>query len=226
MQKVINFPRTDITVAVNIKAQPNTDSLDAAAASIGSRSHHIGEGAFSVVYKAKDRNSTGSNSKFYALKRMLLQSPECAQIAKIEIDSFQKFRHSHIIPLVDHTESVEQGRRVAYLLLPFCANGSLRHRLNLLVHSNPSSSSSIENGFSRLTNLRQVLSDFRDICDALNVLHSCQPSYVHQDIKPDNILLDDQWRPLLTDFGSVRRADVAINTRNDVSYFMMVCRTV
>lgn len=31
-----------------------------------------------------------------------------------------------------------------------------------------------------------------------------------------NVLIGDDGTPLLTDFGSVRLADIAINTRNDV----------
>ncbi len=46
------------------------------------------------------------------------------------------------------------------------------------------------------------------------MLHDHSPSYIHQDLKPENILLDDSERCLLTDFGSVRLADVDVVDRN------------
>ena len=64
-------------------------------------------------------------------------------------------------------------------------------------------------------NLYDTLVDFAAICSAFNVLHASNPSYVHQDIKPENILIDDDGTPLLTDFGSVRLANVTVNTRAD-----------
>lgn len=165
LRKSLTFPSSQISVSV----LSNNDN------------QHIGEGAFSIVLKAKDR----STDRYYALKRMLLQSPECVAIAKNEIDAFHRFQHSHILPLVDCVESTEQGRRVMYLLLPYCAQGSLRQVLTLQLQQH--------SGISRLP-LREVLYQFKQICEALQVLHAFSPSYVHQDIKPDVSL----FSPLLS----------------------------
>jgi serine/threonine protein kinase len=185
---VIHFPFADVSIELRL------DPLQT----------QIGEGAFSVVWRV---NQVAHKNRHYAVKRMLLQSPDCMRIAQTEIDAFNRFRHINILSLLDCTEINEGTHRVTYLLLPFCSNGSLRSRLNLMLDAKVARPP-----------LRTVLSQFRDICEALNVLHLYQPSYVHQDIKPDNILLDDHLKPLLTDFGSVRRADVVVNSRNDVSH--------
>eukprot|EP01035_Chromulina_nebulosa_P020003 gene20003-25976_t len=58
-----------------------------------------------------------------------------------------------------------------------------------------------------------MLIDYKQILEAVNLLHSYQPSYIHQDIKPENILIDSDGTPLLTDFGSVRLAEIHITSR-------------
>ena len=42
------------------------------------------------------------------------------------------------------------------------------------------------------------------LCEALTVLHGA--NLVHRDIAARNVLLDDKWRPVLTDFGLSRTA--------------------
>ena len=157
-RKIITFPHSNISAVLL-----STDAT------------HIGEGAFSLVLKAKDSNSTHNHTKYYALKRMLLQSTECHVIVKNEIEAFQRFQHEHIIPLLDYVESTEKGRLVMFLLLPYCAQGSLRTVLTTHLQ---------QKGIIKFT-LQEVLYQFQHICDALLVLHQYQPAYVHQDIKPD-----------------------------------------
>ncbi len=165
---------------------------------------NIGEGAFSTVYRVKERR-TGHP---YALKRMLLQSPEGIDIANNEIQAFRRFKHRNILQLIDFHEVLESSnRKVMYLLLPYCHAGSLRNRLNDI----------LENKVNKLS-IRQTLVQFQQICEAVNVLHTFHPTtYIHQDIKPENILFNDEGVPLLTDFGSVRVAEVHVETRKDVS---------
>ena len=136
-----------------------------------SNNKNIGEGAFSVVLKA---SKAFDSSQHYALKRMILQSHELERIAMAEIDAFQTFRHRHILNLIDHTKTTEKGHNVVYLLFPYMDRGSLRDHLNLTIKDKRSRKP-----------LNSILKDFADICEALNVLHSHHPSYVHQDIKPE-----------------------------------------
>ena len=125
-----------------------------------------GEGAYSTVYKA---TQAFTQEPVYALKRMLIQSDEIRQIANTEIDAYNKFRHPHIIKLLDHARATESGKRVVYLLFPFMERGSLRD----------SPGTTVRNQRTLIT----VLSKFVHICEALNVLHKETPAYVHQDIK-------------------------------------------
>jgi serine/threonine protein kinase len=129
---------------------------------------------------------------------MFLQSSDLERCAKTEIESFEKFHHPNILSLISFVKREERMRssgssfgssersgagggssnqmvQVMYLLFPLIENGSLRNILNRrerqILSSRPK--------------LREILTDFTAICEALNVLHTFQPAYVHQDIKPE-----------------------------------------
>ena len=53
----------------------------------------------------------------------------------------------------------------------------------------------------------------RQLCDALAYLHGQEPPVVHRDLKPDNILLDDNDRIMLIDFGIAKEAAPDTATR-------------
>lgn len=160
----------------------------------------LGEGAYSMVYKGKKRYT---QSTLYAVKKIYVQSSEFESIAQAEIDAFRRFKHPNILKMVAHLQQSEGSRRVTYILLPYIKKGSLRNTLT-----------QVADGKLARPPLRSVLKDFVDICSAFNVLHSSQPEFVHQDIKPENILIGADGVPLLTDFGSVRQAIVNVETRN------------
>jgi tRNA A-37 threonylcarbamoyl transferase component Bud32 len=53
----------------------------------------------------------------------------------------------------------------------------------------------------------------RDLADALDHAHGLD--IFHRDLKPANVMIDDQGRPLLTDFGLARRGDVDSDLTRD-----------
>lgn len=137
----------------------------------------LGEGAYSIVYKARGNN----NSNQYAIKKMFIQSKEYEKIVQDEIDSLLRFNHSNIIKMIDSNSNIYHNEtKIAYILFQFIPNGSLRNILNKRL-----------DGLQNRQNLRIILKDFIKLCDAFNVLHNHIPSYVHQDIKPENILISD-----------------------------------
>lgn len=103
---------------------------------------------------------------------MLLQSHELERMASQEIEAFNNFKHKNILKLVDHTKVNENGITVAYLLFPYMEKGSLRDHMNIMM-SQPRTKPM----------LIDVICGFTSLCEALLVLHSSQPSYVHQDLK-------------------------------------------
>ena len=188
----------------------------------------LGEGAFASVYRAYEANIVWNYGmdkvpRGYAVKKMYIQSTENECDAANEISALKRFKHPNIIPLLDYISNCKEGDRiVTYLLFPLMAKGSLRNVLNQqldcgktgyknmkLSHIN---SSSNDLSVQRPT-LFNVLNDFFSICSAYNLLHTSTPSYVHGDIKPENILIADDNTPILTDFGSTRFSDIVVSTR-------------
>jgi serine/threonine kinase 16 len=136
----------------------------------------LGEGAYSIVYKAK-----GNKNNQYAIKKMFIQSREYDKIVQDEIDALLRFSHPNIIKMIDSNNNITHNdTKIAYILFPFIPNGSLRNILNKNLDR-----------LKNRQNLRIILKDFVKLCGAFNVLHKHSPSYVHQDIKPENILISD-----------------------------------
>ncbi len=66
-------------------------------------------------------------------------------------------------------------------------------------------------GSSRLQPFETVLKIVRTIADAIKHAHS--KGVIHRDLKPGNILIDDQMVPWVTDFGLARRATQSPDSR-------------
>lgn len=136
----------------------------------------VGEGSYSDVLKGIDVN----NFRKYAIKKMLIQSEESEQNIKNEIESFNRFRHPHILTCLAHQYCIDRKREinVAYLVFPFIKSGNLRQLLDAILSK-------------KLNQLDyfKLLNDWKAIAEALLVLHSFSPAYVHNDLKPEVYVL-------------------------------------
>ena len=72
--------------------------------------------------------------------------------------------------------------RKPYLVLPYCKNGTIQRLIGKF---------SEEDAWKL----------FRDVAAGLAYLHSMNPTLIHQDIKPDNIMIGDNGTYMITDFG-------------------------
>lgn len=72
--------------------------------------------------------------------------------------------------------------RKPYLVLPFCKEGSVMKLVGK---------------FSEGDAWRFI----RDVASGLSFLHAMNPSVIHQDIKPDNVMIGDNGNFMITDFG-------------------------
>lgn len=86
-----------------------------------------------------------------------------------------------------------------YLVMPYCANGSVNRHVGQMTEP-------------------EIWMFILDVSGGLAFLHSQQPPIVHQDIKPDNILITSDGRYVISDFGISRSFRTKMSrTNNNIS---------
>lgn len=145
----------------------------------------IAEGGFSSVYSARDLVNP---SKQYALKHMICNDGESMDLVMKEISVMKSLKgHPNVVSLETHT-IFDMGRtKEAILLMEFCD----KSLVNVL-----------ESRGAGYYDEKQVLTIFRDVCNAVFAMHCQSPPIAHRDLKAENLLLgsDGLWK--LCDFGS------------------------
>ncbi|XP_068435806.1 serine/threonine-protein kinase 16 isoform X2 [Clinocottus analis] len=152
----------------------------------------LDEGGFSYV----DLVEGAKDGRFYALKRILCHDREGHQEAQTEVEMHQIFNHPNVLSLVANTFVDRGGKTEAWLLLPYIRKGSLWSVLEKLRDMGSSMPE------------KQILQILRGICSGLKAIH--EKGYAHRDLKPTNVLLDEDDRPLLMDLGSMNRARIEV----------------
>ncbi|KAF8403892.1 hypothetical protein HHK36_011998 [Tetracentron sinense] len=145
----------------------------------------IAEGGFSCVYLARDAIHS---SKQYALKHIICNDEESLELVMKEISVMKLLRgHPNIVSLLAHT-ILDMGRtKEALLVMEFCEKSLV---------------TVLESRGGGYFEEKQILSIFRDVCNAVFAMHCQSPPIAHRDLKPENLLLgsDGMWK--LCDFGS------------------------
>lgn len=138
----------------------------------------LGSGSFGDVYLVRDRNS----GKLYAMKTLSkrkILGQNLVRYAKTERDVLSYMRHPFIVNL----NYAFQTRTKLFLILEFCPGGDLG---KIIVQER------------RFTEDRARLY-IAEVLLALQDLH--KRDIIYRDLKPDNVVLDDDGHALLTDFG-------------------------
>lgn len=152
----------------------------------------LGSGSFGEVWLAQDQ-MTGRD---VALKIYLSLDP-------IGVEEFQR-EYSNTVdlssPYLLTPDYFDVHNRRPFLVMKYCANGS---------------SSKLAGQISE----DKLWAFIHDVASGLEVLHSQSDPIVHQDIKPDNILVDRSGRFLITDFGISKRlrATMRRQSKRDIS---------
>ncbi|NNE10713.1 MAG: protein kinase, partial [Ilumatobacter sp.] len=137
----------------------------------------LGEGAFSIVY----RGTQPSVDRDVAIKQIraeLANRPDFIRRFEAEAHMVAHLEHPFVVPLYDYWR--EPGS--AYLVMRLLSGGSLE-------------SSLLDGRWDVERTARMV----DKVGSALAAAH--RSGVVHRDVKPANILLDDQGNSFLTDFG-------------------------
>ncbi len=145
----------------------------------------ISRGGMGIVYKAVQPGI----GRTVALKILLTEGPP----TELEIKRFQReataaanLRHPNIVSVID--VGVEDGMpymTMEYINGPSLATAIHRERLPL----------------------RRSLEIVRDVSQAIDFAH--KKGIIHRDIKPGNVLLTSEGRPMITDFGLAKQLDSA-----------------
>ncbi|XP_050227336.1 putative receptor-like protein kinase At3g47110 isoform X2 [Mercurialis annua] len=155
-----------------------------------SSSKLIGAGSFGSVYKGILRESRA----VIAVKVVNLQHHKAAKSFMAECEALRNIRHRNLVKVLTVCSSIDpQGNDFKALVYEFMGNGSLDEWLHPLPRA--------DNPPKSLT-LLQRLNISIDIASALEYLHHhCETPLVHCDLKPSNILLNDELDGHISDFG-------------------------
>lgn len=149
----------------------------------------LGRGAMGVVYLAHDPLI----NRDVAIKTILLRPGDKPKKRKEHLERFQRefqiagqlSRHPNIVSILDVIEQEDNF----FVVMDYITGTSLRHILVDRKH----------------LSLDETLEVAIGIGAALDEIH--KNGVVHRDVKPGNIMIDDNGMPLLTDFGIVRVHD-------------------
>ncbi|CAJ1930874.1 unnamed protein product [Sphenostylis stenocarpa] len=153
----------------------------------------IGSGSFSSVYKG----TLESEDKVVAIKVLNLQRKGAHKSFIVECNALKNIKHRNLVPILTCCSSTDyKGQEFKALIFEYMKNGSLEQWLHpgTLSAENP-----------RTLSLDQRLNIIIDIASALHYLHhECEQSIIHCDLKPGNVLLDDDMVAHVSDFGMTR----------------------
>jgi serine/threonine protein kinase len=150
----------------------------------------LGTGSFGEVYLGEHLKS----QNLAAVKMLNLSQENLREFVKEASTTF-RLKHPHIIPLLAFGMSADD---TPYLVMDYASNGTLRQR-------HPKG--------TRLS-LDTIVSYLLPLAEALQYAHG--ERVVHCDVKPDNVLIGQDGRLLLSDFGIAVIAPIeqSLNTQN------------
>ncbi|KAL0450044.1 UNVERIFIED_CONTAM: putative receptor-like protein kinase [Sesamum latifolium] len=149
----------------------------------------IGAGSFGTVYIGK----LGKDKAPSAVKVLNLLQRGGSKSFMAECEALRNIRHRNLVRIVTVCSGTDyKGNDFKAFVYPYMSNGSLEKWLH------PED----ELSHDRNLNLLQRISIAVDIASALQYLHHhCQFPIIHCDMKPSNVLLDDDLTAHVSDFG-------------------------
>ncbi|KAK2986317.1 hypothetical protein RJ640_021886 [Escallonia rubra] len=173
--------RREVTVFTDIGVTLTFENVVRATGSFNA-SNCIGNGGFGATYKAEI-----SPGVLVAIKRLAVGRFQGVQQFDAEIKTLGRLRHANLVTLIGYHASEKE----MFLVYNYLPGGNLEKF--------------IQERSTRAVDWRVLHKIALDIARALAYLHDqCVPRVLHRDVKPSNILLDDDYNAYLSDFGLAR----------------------
>jgi serine/threonine protein kinase len=147
----------------------------------------IGQGGMASVYKAQDL-ANGRTVAVKVLTPQLALEPNFKTRFEREAQVLRGLEHPSIVPILDYGEA--DG--IAYIVMPFMKVGGLNDRLM--------------DGPLEVQEGARIIDQ---ISSALQYAHDA--GVVHRDVKPNNILIDEEGNAWLSDFGFAHVHDATMS---------------
>jgi serine/threonine protein kinase len=159
----------------------------------------LGSGRMGEVYLAEDIQNL---QKIVVLKRLRTGSqPETVQFFEHDARIIARFSHPHILPLLDYGQEMVNGTLVSYVVMPYCADGSLATWFQ-----------------DRESNGAPLLDDIAHFTHQLaaGLQYAHDNGIIHLDVKPSNVFISRQSYGLpdvmLSEFSIVKMAPDRLST--------------
>ncbi|XP_021647014.2 probable LRR receptor-like serine/threonine-protein kinase At3g47570 isoform X2 [Hevea brasiliensis] len=154
----------------------------------------IGVGSFGSVYKG----TLDEEGAILAIKVLNLQQPGASKSFMAECEALKNVRHRNLLKIISSCSSIDfQGNEFKALIYEYMPNGNLEKWLHL---TSKIDVMPIDDHYS--LSLLQRIDIAIDVANALDYLHyHCHKPIIHCDLKPSNILLDEDMVAHVGDFG-------------------------
>ena len=138
----------------------------------------LGSGGMADVFLA-EQTLLARSVVIKVLHPHLARDPEVVERFRREAEAASRLVHPHVCPILDAGELEE----VIYIVMPYLVGGSLA---DLVIRD-------------RSVDPARVAAAVAQVATGLDYAH--RRGVVHRDVKPDNVLFDEDGNALLTDFG-------------------------
>ncbi|CAA6662942.1 unnamed protein product [Spirodela intermedia] len=173
--------RREVTVFTDIGVPLTYENVVRATGNFNA-SNCIGSGGFGATYKAEI-----SPGVLVAIKRLSVGRFQGVQQFHAEIKTLGRWRHPNLVTLIGYHVSESE----MFLIYNYLPGGNLEKF--------------IRDRSKRAVDWRMLHKIALDVARALAYLHDhCVPRILHRDVKPSNILLDNELNAYLSDFGLAR----------------------
>ncbi|KAL4353669.1 hypothetical protein GQ457_06G006890 [Hibiscus cannabinus] len=147
----------------------------------------IGEGSFGSVYKG-----VFSDGSMAAIKVFKMGIHGASKSFLAECEALRSIRHRNLVKIISACSTGD----FKALILKFMPNGNLEQ----LLHPRSEDSEVV-----KALDMNRGVKIAQDVASALEYLHhECETPVVHCDLKPSNVLLDEEMSAHVTDFGLAR----------------------